>query len=100
MAPHNCDRPSGDRFNGTYVPVGEPSTASRPEPGALGSQSGRTPAGTLRQRHRIVAQGSQKRDDIGPVLRIMNTAHLHCYTGNGPRRVRDVVVELRIGPGP
>jgi hypothetical protein len=24
----NRDRPSGDRFNGTYVPVGQPSTAS------------------------------------------------------------------------
>src|SRR5262245_51364794 len=29
--PHNCDRPSGDRFNGTYVPVGKPSTASFPD---------------------------------------------------------------------
>src|SRR5262249_34519286 len=26
--PRNCDRPSGDHFNGTYAPVGEPSTAS------------------------------------------------------------------------
>src|SRR5215813_3621137 len=26
--PHNRDRPSGDHFNGTYVPMGEPSTAS------------------------------------------------------------------------
>src|SRR5262247_2878584 len=26
--PHNRDRPSGDHFNCTYAPVGEPSTAS------------------------------------------------------------------------
>src|SRR5215468_4967148 len=26
--PRNCDRPSDDHFNGTYAPVGEPSTAS------------------------------------------------------------------------
>src|SRR5215467_12051076 len=26
--PHNRDRPNGDHFNGTYVPMGEPSTAS------------------------------------------------------------------------
>src|SRR5215813_7741406 len=26
--PHNRDRPSGDHFNATYVPMGEPSTAS------------------------------------------------------------------------
>src|SRR5262249_33256624 len=30
--PHNRDRPSGDHFNGTYVPIGEPSTASKAEP--------------------------------------------------------------------
>src|SRR5262245_40962679 len=29
--PHNRDRPSGDHFNGTYVPVGKPSTASNPD---------------------------------------------------------------------
>jgi hypothetical protein len=29
LAPHNHDRPSGGRFNGTYAPVGEPSTASK-----------------------------------------------------------------------
>ena len=29
--PKNCDRPSGDHFIGTYVPVEEPSTASLPD---------------------------------------------------------------------
>src|SRR5262249_20284850 len=28
FAPHNRDRSSGDHLNGTYAPVGEPSTAS------------------------------------------------------------------------
>ena len=36
--PHTRDRPSGDHFNGTYVAVGEPSTASKAElRAALGS---------------------------------------------------------------
>src|SRR5215813_7004911 len=30
--PHNRDRPSGDHFNATYVPMGEPSTASEAVP--------------------------------------------------------------------
>jgi hypothetical protein len=29
LPPHNRDHPSGGHFNGTYAPVGEPSTASR-----------------------------------------------------------------------
>src|SRR5262249_3580386 len=33
--PHNRDRPSGDHFNATYVPMGEPATASE---AALGSR--------------------------------------------------------------
>src|SRR5262244_1736641 len=38
--PHNRDRPSGDHFNGTYVPMGEPSTASDADisPPALGEE--------------------------------------------------------------
>src|SRR5215475_6637860 len=33
--PHNRDRPNGDHFNGTYVPMGEPSTASKAVTGQL-----------------------------------------------------------------
>ncbi len=33
--PQCCDRPNGDHFNGTYVPVEEPSTASGADNSAL-----------------------------------------------------------------
>jgi ABC-type uncharacterized transport system substrate-binding protein len=37
--PQNRDRPSGDHFNGTYAPVGEPSTASEALPPAVDRQA-------------------------------------------------------------
>ena len=42
--PHNRDRPNGDHFNGTYVPMGEPSTAS-------GADSSIVTAGDLTRAH-------------------------------------------------
>src|SRR5215475_1130604 len=38
--PHNRDRPNGDHFNGTYVPMGGPSTASKAEVPTIGQSSG------------------------------------------------------------
>src|SRR5262245_16747174 len=35
--PHNRDRPNGDHFNGTYVPMGEPSTASEADSALVNS---------------------------------------------------------------